>query len=149
MHAKIGIIAGGIAILTLTLGWYYRAHPLQAKVRIHGTVFSVDVAVTEAQKSMGLGGRESLSDHRGMLFPYDHKEQYNFWMKGMLFPLDFIWIDGKTIADTTENVQPPQATEQPRIVKPRVEVDKVLEVSAGTVSRLGIRPGDPVEFLDR
>lgn len=149
MRSKTGIIAISLALAVIAVGWYYRTHPLQAKVRIGSAIFSVDVAVTEAQKSKGLGGRESLADHQGMLFPYDHKEQYNFWMKDMRFSIDFIWIDGKTVADVTENVPPPQYGQQPAIVKPRVEVDKVLEVSAGTVSRLGIRPGDSVEFLDR
>lgn len=136
-------------ILGIGLFWYYSTHPLKAKVRIQGTIFSVDVAATEAQKQKGLGGRKTLLADQGMLFPYDHKETYNFWMRGMLFPLDFIWIDGKIIADLTENVQPPQNGENPVVVKPAVPVDKVLEVSAGTINRLGITIGDRVDFLDR
>ena len=90
-----------------------------------------------------------MSEVHGMLFPYDHKEQFEFWMKGMTFPLDFIWIDGKTVADITENVQPPSGDVRPTIVKPMVAVDKILEVNAGTVARIGINVGDTVEFLDR
>ncbi len=131
------------------LFWYYRSHPLVSKVEIKGVRFVVEVAVTEAQKQKGLGGRTALAQNHGMLFAYSHKEDYNFWMRGMRFPLDFIWIDGKTIADITENVPPPKAGETPLIVKPRTPVDKILEVNAGVVKRLGVKIGDTVGFLDR
>ena len=136
-------------LLLIAFGLYYRSHPLVSKVRIGNTVFTVEVAATELQKQKGLGGRSNLAQNHGMLFPYDHKEQYNFWMRGMLIPLDFLWIDGNRIADITENVPPPVASESPAIVKPNAEINKVLEVNAGTVKRTGIRIGDTVEFIDR
>ena len=140
----IAVIVGIAALL-----WYYSQHPLTSKVKVHRAVFIVDVAITEAQKELGLGGRDGMAADHGMLFPYDHKEQYGYWMRGMKFPLDFIWIDGKKVADVTPNVPQPTGDEKPVIVKPLTPVDKVLEVNAGTVARLGITVGDPVEFLDR
>lgn len=138
-----------IALLIVLLSLYYRLNPLVSKVRIGNAVFTVEVAATEVQKQNGLGGRVSMPEAHGMLFPYDHKEQYEFWMKGMQFPLDFIWIDGKTITDIEEFVPPPMGSERPIIVKPSVAVDKVLEVNAGTVARIGIKVGDTVEYIDR
>ena len=135
--------------LAISLLGYYRWHPLAAKVRIRGEIIYVDVAVTQEQKHKGLGGRAFLEPNRGMLFSYDHKEQYNFWMRGMLIPLDFVWIDGKRVMDITEAVPPPTGNAAPNIVKSRVEVDKILELHAGAVKRLGIQIGDTVEFLDR
>ncbi len=143
------VVIIGIALIVLLFGLYCFRHPLGAKVKIRNTVFTVDVAITNQQKGLGLGGRASMPADRGMLFPYDHKEQFEFWMKGMHFPLDFIWIDGKTVADLTLNIPAPVGDEQPIIVKPNVQVDKVLEVNAGVVARAGIRVGDPVEFIDR
>jgi uncharacterized membrane protein (UPF0127 family) len=85
-----------------------------------------------------------------MLFVYDHKEQYNFWMRGMKIPLDFVWINGREVADVTENVPPPSsAFAAPSIVKPAVPVDKILELSAGSIASLGIKTGDRVDFLDK
>lgn len=138
-----------IVLLIIGFSAYYRLNPLVSKVRIQNAVFTVEVAATEVQKQKGLGGRASLPETHGMLFPYDHKEQFEFWMRGMMFPLDFIWIDGKTVADITQNVPPPIGDEQPVIVKPAVAVDKVLEVNSGTVARIGIRVGDTVEYMDR
>lgn len=144
---RILIAAGIIGIFLLT--WYYKTHPLVSKIRIRDVVITTEIAATEAQKQKGLGGRAELDPLHGMVFPYDHKEQYNFWMRGMMFPLDFIWIDGMTVVDITANVAPPKAHEPPVIVKPRVPVDKVLEVNAGFVEKHGIAVGDPVRFLDR
>lgn len=134
-------------LIVLTL--YYRTHPLVSKVRVNTVQFTTEIAVTESQKQKGLGGRASMADTHGMLFLYDHKEQYEFWMKGMQFPLDFIWIDGKTIVDISENVSPPIYNERPILVKPNLPVDKVLEVNGGTVQRFGIKVGDAVEYIDR
>ncbi len=131
------------------LGLYYFRHPLTSKVKIRAAVFTVEVALTEPQKESGLGNRTSMAADHGMLFVYDHKEQYNYWMKGMEFPLDFIWIDGKTVADITPDVPPPIGAETPIVVKPKVQVDKVFEVNAGTIRKFGIQTGDQVEFLDR
>lgn len=138
-----------ISLLLVGLGLYYRSHPLISKVRIRDTVITLEVAATEKQKEIGLGGRSTLDNTHGMLFPYDHKEQYNFWMRGMQFPLDFLWIDDDRIVDITQNVPFPKGDERPEIVKPAYDVNKVLEVHAGTVKRTGIQIGDTVTFLDR
>lgn len=136
-------------LIVVGLVWYYARHPLVSKVKIRNTVFTVDVAITAPQKELGLGGRSTMTQDRGMLFPYDHKERYEFWMQGMQFSLDFIWIDGKTVSDITQNIPAPIGSEQPIIVKPSVPVDKVFEVNAGVIQRTGIQIGDSVEFIDR
>jgi len=148
MNKRLIFILTGFAI-ALLVARYYATHPLTAKVRIGDTVFPVEVAVTEEQKQLGLGGRASLPEGRGMLFVYDHKETYNFWMRNMQFPLDFVWIDGNRVADIHENIQPPDPGERPAIVMPGTLVDKVLEINAGDVARYHIQIGDTVTFLDR
>lgn len=138
-----------VGLLALASGSYYLTHPPGAKVRIRDHEINVELAVTRQEKERGLGGRESLGTNEGMLFVYDHKEQFEFWMRDMQFPLDFIWIEGQKVADITLNVPPPRPGEKPAMVKPYVAVDKILEVAAGTVERLGIERTDPIEFLDR
>lgn len=135
--------------VTLLTAWYYWKHPLGTKIKIGNHIFPVELAVTEAEKRRGLNGREFLPENGGMLFVYDHKEQYHFWMKDMKFPLDFIWIDEKTVVDLTPNVAAPLPAERLEFIKPSVPVDKILEVNAGTINRLGIQLRDHVEFLDK
>lgn len=141
------LIAAVMAVM-LALALFYSRHPLTTRVRIRNQDIFVDVAVTEDEKELGLGGRTTMPADRGMLFVYDRKEQHLFWMKGMRFPLDFIWIDDNKVADITKNVPPPTGAEfQLPTYTANKPIDKILEVNAGTVDRLGIRVGDEVKFL--
>jgi len=133
------IIIGGLLLFVLT-AWYYIRHPIGEKAIINGHTIRLELAVTEAEKEKGLGYRDSLAADWGMLFVYDHPERYGFWMKGMRFPLDFIWINGNSIVDLSPNISPP------RSLAPAVPVDKVLEVNAGTIGKLGVKIGDLVQF---
>ena len=46
----------------------------------------------------GLSERQSLAEDKGMLFLFEKPDHYAFWMKGMEFPLDIIFINGDKIA---------------------------------------------------
>lgn len=115
---------------------------IKAKIKI-------EVAKNNDEKAKGLGGRESLDQESGMLFVYDVKLKPRFWMKGMKIPLDFIWIDGDKVADLLENVPPPQEGQPDatlQLYSSTVDVDKVLEVNAGFISRNNIIVGDKIDF---
>lgn len=119
------------------------------QLQINGTKLKIEVVDTQAKRSKGLGGREALATDEGMLFVFPSISKYPFWMKGLSFPLDFIWIKGDKVVDLLPNVQPP-TPDQPDaslpIYQPKEEVDKVLEVSVGTIERLNIKVGDIIEI---
>lgn len=109
----------------------------------------IEVAKNNDEKAKGLGGRESLAEENGMLFVYDVKLKPRFWMKGMRIPLDFIWIDGDKVVDLLANVPPPQEGQSDAtlpLYSSVVEVDKVLEVNAGFISKNNITVGDIVNY---
>jgi uncharacterized membrane protein (UPF0127 family) len=134
------------AVLVFTAYYYFR-HPIGEKAIINGHTIHLELAVTEAEKEKGLGYRDSLAADNGMLFVYDHPERYGFWMKGMRFPLDYIWINGNKVADLSRNIpQPINDTVQPVSLSPMVPADKVLEVNAGVIDQDGIKIGDLVEL---
>lgn len=142
------LIAGIIALITIT-AWYYLHHPLGENVVINGHTIHVEIAITNAEKEKGLGYRDSLAADNGMLFVYQNKDRYGFWMKGMRFPLDFIWINGNKVVDVSQNIpQPVSDSMQPVNLAPIVPVDKVLEVNAGTIEELGIKIGDTIQFTN-
>jgi len=125
--------------------WYYWQHPLNASVTIGTTIIPVEMAVTNKEKETGLSFRSTLKKGTGMLFVYDHKEFYLFTMRGMNFPLDFIWLDGNEIVDLTPNV--PLTTDgQTTLIKPKREVDKILELNAGDIANLHVKIGDRIIF---
>lgn len=113
---------------------------------------NVEIANTKEKRSKGLGGRESLASDSGMLFIFEKSDKYQFWMKGLRFPLDFIWISGDRVVDILKNIAPPEK-DQPDESLPRyapvVTVDKVLEVNAGFVDTYNIRVGDKIILLEK
>jgi len=140
----------GILILTAAvMGYFYFRHPLGAKVVIDGHTINVEVSVTEAEKEKGLGYLKSLPADSGMLFVYETKDRYGYWMKGMEFPLDYIWILDNTVVDLSPNIPAPATpNEKPVSLAPKTAVNKVLEVNAGTIARDGIKIGDTVKFTN-
>lgn len=139
------LVVGSAVLITLFSLWYYSQHPLQTTVTIRGATFIVDMAVTPKEKEIGLGNRDTLAPDRGMLFVYDHKEVFPFWMKNMRFPIDILWIADLIIVDITKNVPvSDKPVEELPIYHPIVPVDKVLELPAGTVDRVDIIIGDKI-----
>lgn len=121
------------------------------QVQINENVLKVEIADTKDKRSKGLGGKEKLASDEGMLFIFPELKKHSFWMKGLKFPLDFIWIKGNSIVDIIKDVPPPgegQKDEDLPIYLPITEVDKVLEVNAQTVDRLGIKVGDDITISD-
>lgn len=103
---------------------------------------AVEVAQNAQEQARGLGGRTSLPKGRGMLFPFDAAKPREFWMKGMLIPIDILWIrEGKIVA-INASIAPPRSHETPAIVSH--VADLVLEVPAGFALEMGIKVGQAV-----
>lgn len=119
----------------------------QKKIKINDVVIKADVADTPQLRSKGLGGRDSLPLDQSMLFVFPEAKKYQFWMKGVKFPLDMIFIADAKVVDIIKNV--PTLTEGvddsavPRY-QPVIPVDMVLEVNAGFVDTHSIKIGDNV-----
>ncbi len=105
----------------------------KGKVMIRGHVINVEVANTPESRMKGLAGREKLGVNDGMLFVMDEKRYHTFWMDGMKFPIDIIWISDNKIVDLTKNVPIPTDSKDIPVYRPATEVDKVLEVNAGYI----------------
>ena len=114
-------------------------------VIIAGVRLSVEVADTPAERGRGLSGREMLPENSGMLFVFDTPGRYGFWMYGMKFPLDIIWIDEKLrVVYFVENAQP--CVNICETYEPPADALYVLEVNAGFVKKYGMKIGDVVEL---
>lgn len=110
---------------------------------------NAEIADTKEKRSKGLEGKDSLEPDSGMLFVFDNKDTFRFWMKGMKFPLDFIWISGDKVVDLLSNVLPPETGQSDDTLvhlAPVVPVDKVLEVNANFIRDHNIAIGDKIGF---
>ena len=119
------------------------------QLSIDGATFSVEIASTTLEQTRGLSYRPSLGADNGMLFIFSRGSMQSFWMKDMHFPLDMIWIIGDTVAGFAQNVPAPASGTAlwnlPLYTSPD-NVDKVLEVNAGTVAKYGIQIGDVMKI---
>lgn len=119
----------------------------RAVVEAQGETFRVDVADTPALRSRGLGGRARLGPDEGMLFVYRQKDRYAYWMKGMLIPIDIIWLDNTRVVHIEHRVQPPPEGASDYELdnyRPDAPANMVLELAAGRAEAIGLSEGDRV-----
>lgn len=121
-----------------------------SNLKINDHILKVIIADTQSVRSKGLGGRQSIASDEGMLFIFDKESKHPFWMKGLTFPLDFIWVKGDIIVDLLPNIpQPAEGQDDKSLpIYTSIEpVDKVLEVNAGVIKALNIKVGDKITIL--
>lgn len=108
---------------------------------------NVEIADSAEKRTKGLGYRESLASDSGMLFIHDKTQKYTYWMKGMKFPLDIMWVLDDKILDIIQKVPPPitgQTDETLERYASTADVNRVLEVNSGFVIAEGIQIGDKI-----
>lgn len=103
-----------------------------------------EVVATDEERRRGLSGRDSLAADGGMLFTFPEAGRHGFWMQGMRFPLDFIYIRDLSVVAIIERVPVPDTVPLP--FAPDEPFDAVLEVNAGWVHARGVRVGDQVAY---
>lgn len=121
------------------------ATPPEAWVEIRGKQIPVEIAETRAEQEKGLGQRDALAWGTGMYFPYARPGFYGFWMKGMRFSIDIVFVRESRIVDLFPQV-PFEAGGNGPTIRPRSLVDGVLEVPAGYAAASGWQIGDRVRF---
>ncbi|MCG8596881.1 MAG: DUF192 domain-containing protein [Kiloniellales bacterium] len=103
--------------------------------------FRIELAVTPEQRAQGLMHRRSLAPDAGMLFVYARTREVAMWMKNTFVSLDMLFISAEgEVVRIAERTEPLSLT----TIRSGSPVKGVLEVVAGTVARLGIRPGDRI-----
>lgn len=142
----VGVVAAAL-VLAVVLG-REQVKPTYSETTVvfqkTGQVISVWVPTNEAASMKGLGDRTVIPEDYGMLWRYTPPQLPHFTMRGMQFPLDFIWIRNGEVVGATENVQP-GTTEEITIGAP---VTEVLEMRAGSARNLELVAGDKVKISD-
>ena len=122
-----------------------------ATAKIGNNVFEIEVASTVGQQAKGLSFRDSLDRTRGMLFDFGKETTPTFWMMGMRFPLDIIWIkDGKVVGIEKNAAAPTPDTPETalKLYNAPGPINMVLEINAGLCDELGINVGDEVSISE-
>lgn len=105
------------------------------------TMLTAEIADTEELRTRGLMFRHFLPEDKAMLFDFQKPRPVAMWMKNTNISLDMLFIreDGTIAAIAQDTV--PQSLDTISVQEP---VRGVLELAAGTVKRLGLRPNDKV-----
>ena len=125
--------------------------PAVSQIKVGNVVIKVEIADTAAKRAQGLSGRDNLASDSGMLFVFPIVKQHQFWMKGMKFSLDFIFIRDGKVVDLMRKVPPPQPNQQDNtltVYEPVVPIDMMLEVNSGFVDASNIKVGDQVLLVE-
>lgn len=119
------------------------------KVRISGEVFQLELALDHASRKQGLSDRDHIASDGGMLFVFPTERQLSFVMRRCLVPIDILFLDGRgKVLNTHEMAVEPYETNDFQLKKYDSEGRAVfaIELSAGTIRRIGVSPRDMVEM---
>lgn len=103
--------------------------------------FTVEMALTPEQQTIGLMFRPEVKADEGMIFDWGQPRESSMWMRNTLAPLDMVFIaaDGR-IHRIAERTVPLSLTP----VDSRGPVRATLELQGGITEKLDIRVGDRV-----
>ena len=146
------LLVGAIVALILLSGLagYQLLRPAAkvARIQIAGSILTVELAESSEDQQRGLSGRRSLPSDDGMLFVFDHEDQWGFWMNGMLFPLDIIWFNSMRESVFIEHDLPPCGSSECPVHTPPFAALYVLEVNANFAHSHNITLGTVFTFIN-
>lgn len=148
---KFLVAVGVLLVIILGAAIFHVASHTNAQPMVYGQPqrlvagkysYTLEVPESESAKEKGLGERSSLPQNRGMLFPYDMSDTRCFWMKGMRFPLDIIWVDSQHKVTMIEPGLSPDTYPQAFCGTAQY----VIELNSGQAARSGIKIGSQLSF---
>ena len=152
---KILILYGALVLVVILLavakfnGFSFLPSFNNSKVTIKEQTFDVELAKDDKKKQVGLSNRKSLDTKKGMLFIFEQKGKYSFWMKDTQIPLDIIYIDDNKIVHIVRNAPPQKGSNgQLPIYTPPLNANFVLEINGGLSDKYDFKSGDTVSFKD-
>ncbi len=142
-YSLIGLAAFSVTVL-LVGGWLVWRTQDSCSLQLKQTCLSLEYATTPAQLKQGLSERPSMPDNQGMMFILDKTNSGCFWMKGMRFNLDIIWLDtAKRVVELQKNLSP---ASYPQSYCPASAATYVLEAKAGLIDANQIQLGQQLNF---
>lgn len=135
------LVVTSIALLALL---HRRSDGLpELRGRLGDASLVLEHAASPLARARGLSYRDDLPEGRGMLFSFGTAQRHSFWMKGMRFPIDIVWLREGEVVDVTADVPPPADASilDLKTYMPVVPADQVVELPAGYAAAHRIVPG--------
>ncbi len=125
--------------------------PAKDQVIIAGETFRLEPALNAKARQRGLGGREKIEDHGGMLFVFRDARRRSFYMKDCVIDIDIMFLDdrGRITAVHKMKKEPPRREDESvRAYERRLKrypsvrpVRFAIELETGSIERLKLKPG--------
>lgn len=110
-----------------------------------GCRWQLEIAANNASRLQGLSDRDSLEPGHGMLFVFERPAKECFWMKGMRFPIDMIWLnEQREIIKIEQNITPETYPESFCADNTKF----VLEVNSGQAEQAGLALGQRLFVIE-
>ena len=107
----------------------------------NGQIELMEVADEPSEHAQGLSGRKTP---QSMLFLFETKFPYSFWMPDMFFPIDIIWLDENRVIGFEKNVPPEEPAQT--YYRPTAAISGVIEMPSGSVDDLALEVGDLLDI---
>ena len=143
---------GGV-LLTLVLGALVLSgcdllrdktpEPASFVVPIANQEAELEIALTIAERQMGLQKRLNLGENEGMAFLYEQPQRASFWMKNTEIPLDIGFFTGDGILREVHRMLP--NVEIP-VRSYRSDIVIAVEMNERWFRKRGIQPGDSIDL---
>ena len=122
--------------------------------RIADRRYELELAITNAARNRGFGGRDRFPAGTAMLFVHGDDLVRRYWMKDCLIPMDIVFIDrrGSIVAMHRMRTQPPRGDRESLAdyharlpgYSSRRPARYALEIPAGDIKVLGLQVGGTV-----
>ena len=153
-NRSIFAITVGSAILMLVVIWFgWGARLLDCRdfgernILVDNRAYRLAVADTPEEREQGLQGCHQVPERSGMLFVFENRQIPTFWMKGMVIPIDIVWVREGKVVGIKANLPPlTNQTDNPQVYSPSIPIDAVIELGANQAAELGIEIGATVQF---
>jgi uncharacterized membrane protein (UPF0127 family) len=112
-----------------------------------GSAVTAELAVSDAERQLGLMFRPKINDDQAMLFIFEEEDTHSFWMKNMRFPIDILWLDkDRRIVHIEAQVPPCDQDPCPSYPSPQ-PARFVLEIRSGGASAYKLKLYDRLDFV--
>lgn len=112
-------------------------------VKINDNKFKVKTLIDKESQRIGMMNKKFNKDFNGLLFLMGGDKQC-FWMKNCIIPLDILMIRNNVVVNIHHNCEPCHNDKCPSYCG---NGNIVLEIAGGSCEKLGIEPGDSIEYI--
>ncbi|MBI1972332.1 MAG: DUF192 domain-containing protein, partial [Candidatus Aenigmarchaeota archaeon] len=113
-------------------------------------LFIAETASGIIKKITGLMLRRRLRSNEAMLFSFPFEDEWPFWMFGMRFPIDIIFMDRQRKVIHIERAAKPFSFDPKtwKTIKPAKKFTHAIEINAGEAKNKRIKVGDVLSFYE-